>query len=151
MDRAAMIRRVRAYTRDLSSSIFRQVDITDFIQEGIDRIKGRIPQLKAMTDLTDDTMSPTLLPAEYHHLLPVYASARCFGQDERHYQASTLMNEFEIKLEELLGYISDGTIEIRDPDGNIVDVSLPAEYVKQAYFDDRGYDGDDDEGVNGVG
>lgn len=150
MNRGDMIRRVRSYTRDLSGSIFRTIDITDYINEGVDRIRSRIPQLKKMVSLDADNVVPSLLPSEYHYLIPVYASSRCFSQDERHYQASTLMNEFETKLEELFSDINEGVLPILDDAGNVVDTSLPSDYVKQVYFDDSESTDDIDLGVNGV-
>lgn len=116
MRRLEIIQRVRALTRDFSNSIFREQDIIDFINEGINRFKQVIPELNGLERLLAQQQEPTLIPDQYHHLLAVYSASRCFGQDERHYQATTLMNEFEAKLDELKQAIENGDIQIIDPD-----------------------------------
>ena len=116
-----LIRRVRTNTRDLTNSIFREQDIIDFINEGIERFQQIIPEFKGMTKLIDKNETVKLIPEEYHHLLAVYSTSRCFAQDERHYQATTLMNEFEIKLDKLKEDIDNGIIEIVDEDGNPIE------------------------------
>lgn len=87
-----------------------------------------------------------MIPEQYQHLLAVYAAARCFSQDERHYQATTLMNEFEIKLEEMKSLIESGQIVIKDP---VTGEAITDEYVMD-YVDLKPYWGKpivDDEGV----
>ena len=150
MNRGDLIRRVRAYTRDLSSSIFRNVDIVDFINEGGERIKSRVPQLVSMQDLLSDDQIPTPLPNQFHALLAVYSASRCFGQDERHYQSSTLMNEFETKLEEMIGAINNGEVIITDGSGNPIVTNNPIDYVTVEYFASNYGDDDIDPGVEGV-
>lgn len=150
MKRSDLIRRVRSNTRDLASSIFRQVDIVDFINEGIDRIKSRVHQLRAMPYLDSDDQEVTLLPSHYQYLLAVYATSRCFGQDERHYQASTFMNEFETKLDELFNDVNEGVVVITDPDGNPIESTNTIEYVKIVYFAKDNTEEDIDDGVEGV-
>lgn len=115
MKRLELIQRVRAYTRDLTNSIFREDDIVAFINEGINRFKQVIPELKSVPKLLTQNQEPIPIPEEYQHLLSVYGASRCFSQDERHYQATTLMNEFEIKLEELRQGIENGSIVLIDP------------------------------------
>lgn len=149
MNRADMITRVRSYTRDLSASIFRSIDVTSFINEGIDRMRSRISQLKPMIYLSADDEIPIYLPSEFHYLISVYAASRCFGQDERHYQSSTLMNEFETKLEELYAGINDGSVVILNASGVQVDTTGSVDYVKAVYYTEP-YGYDVDLGVNGV-
>lgn len=145
MLRSHIIARVRSNTRDFSNSIFRETDIVDFINEGIDRFKI-IPELKSMVYLLTTLQEPTLLPPEYHYLLAVYSTARCFGQDERHYQASTFMNEFEVKLEELKTGIDNGTIVITDENGDAVTSEIEIDYVNLTPYWNEG--GSDLEGVD---
>ena len=135
MQRTKLILRVRSLTRDFTNSIFRETDIIDFINEAIDRFKQTIPQLKSLTYLATPTSEPSLIPEQYQHLLAVYASSRCFGQDERHYQATTLMNEFEVKLEEMKGLIENGQLIIIDPTTN---EAVADEYVID-YVDTSAY------------
>jgi hypothetical protein len=162
MDRISLIARVRSITRDLSSSIFREIDITDYINEGIDRIKMVVPEMAGMLWLYGSSDEPILLPQQYHHLLALYSSSRCFGQDERHYQSSNYMNEFEQKLDEMKMKIESGELIIIDPATGIKLV-LNTDYaidfvVTNNYFASRSghidYDGyvlpdDVDEGVEG--
>lgn len=149
MTRAQLMARVRAYTRDFSNSIFREVDVVDFINEGIDRIKEVVPELANMKYLNANTDSPLYLPNQYHILLAIYSAARCFGQDERHYQATTFMNEFETKLEELRVKIENGDITIVDENGKEIVADLKTDYVRNVYFNDRTLI-DVDDGVEGV-
>lgn len=136
MDFTRMIERVRQYTRDTTSSIFREKDIMDFINEGIDRLKV-IPQLRKMNRLVGKNETPKYLPAEFCYLIPIYATARCFEQDERHYQAVQKMNEFEAKLEELRSLIESGEIVIKETDGTPIDLGdsfNDVDYVIDAYY-----------------
>lgn len=129
MNRTQIVQKVRALTRDFSNSIFREQDIIDFINEGIDRCKQIIPELRTMTHLLTSQQEIKLLPPQYHHLLAVYSTSRCFGQDERHYQASTHMNEFEVKMDELKTAIANGEIIIVDDSGNAIEVDVDVDYV----------------------
>lgn len=146
MKRVELIRRVRSFTRDFSNSIFREQDIIDFLNEGVSRIKQIIPELKGMERLLSNQQEVILLPEEYHHIIAVYATSRCFNQDERHYQAVNYMNEFEVKLHELEEKISNGDIVITDEDGNKVDSGTGSvDYVNlESYWGIRTHD---EEGV----
>ena len=115
MKRSELIRRVRSITRDFSNSIFREQDIIDYINEGINRFKQVIPIFKSVPKLLDQNQEPEPIPEEYQHLLSIYSASRCFMQDERHYQSTVLMNEFETKLDELKQAIENGDIVITDP------------------------------------
>jgi len=129
MNRLKIIQRVRSMTRDFTESIFRREDIHLWLNEGIDRFAQIIPQLQGLEHLLSDSAEPTLIPERYRHLLAVYAASRCFGQDERHYQASTYMNEFEVKLDELKTAIENGEVVIVDEDGNPITDEYKVEYV----------------------
>ena len=88
-----------------------------------------IPNLKSNTDEVE------IIPSQYQHLIAVYSASRCFSQDEQQYQASTYMNEFESKLDELLQKINGGEIVITDKDGNVLNTdNIPLDYVKNMYF-----------------
>lgn len=150
MNRNDLVARVRSLTRDLSNSIFRQQDIEAYINEGIDRFRQYITELTGMGYLNNPSDEPQLLPEQYHHLLAVYSTSRCFSQDENYYQATTFMNEFETKLDELRTRIEGGEIVIRNPDGSIVDRDNRVDYVEDTYFSKRYRKRDLDEGVEGV-
>lgn len=151
MNRLDLSKRVRSLTRDFSNAIFREQDIIDYINEGIDRIKQVIVEFEKMPYLLDNADIPTMLPGRYHHLLSLYSASRCFGQDERHYQASNFMNEFETKMDELRIGIEEGKIKIIDPDTNeVIEATYEPDYVTNNYYrtHQRGFDVD--KGVEGV-
>lgn len=138
MNRANLILGVRRLTRDFTNSIFREIDIIEFINEGINRFRQTIPQLKAMKQLTTNTVEVELLPDEYHNLIIMFASSRCYFQDERQYQASILMNEFESKLDELKNAIESGDVIILNTSGVKVEADLNIEYVEtESYWGDN--------------
>lgn len=145
--------RVRAYARDFNNSIFRKEDITAFLNEGIDRIIEVLPQLSNMAYLEGDEDVVQIIPREYNYLLAVYATARLFLQDERFYESTTYMNEFETKLDEFRTKVLNGEITLFDPTTNepLEPDTLPVDYVTDNYFFKRGQDLTDvDEGVEEV-
>lgn len=155
MDRTKLVSRVRTLTRDFANSVFREADIVDFIDEGIDRVAQVIPELVGLIHLPLATSVPTLIPERFQHLLSIYASSRCFYQDERHYQATNLMNEFEVKLDEFKGLVQSGDVVIVDGTGAAVEVTIPVDYVEtKSYWGDNHTvsftDDDLDLGVEGV-
>lgn len=130
MTRYDLVQRVRSLTRDFSNSIFREQDVQAFINESVDRFRQYIPEFSNMSYLTENTSVPDYLPQQYHHMLAVYCSSRCFSQDERHYQATTMMNEFESKLDELKAGIDGGSIIITDPEtGKAIVAEYEPDYV----------------------
>lgn len=144
MNRVQIVQRVRGLTRDFSNSIFREQDIIDFSNEAIDRMKQIIPELRTLNHLLTSQQEPKLLPSQYHHLIAVYATARCFGQDERHYQATTHMNEFEVKLEELRTAIENGEVTIIDDKGNEIHADADVDYVDmKPYWNESAREGVD--------
>lgn len=121
--------------RDESNTIYVKSFIVDQINEGIDRFKQLVPELKGMLYLNVDTDSPILLPLEYQHLLSIYACARCYEVDERHYEANKYMNEYEVKVSNLKDSIASGEIVILDPStGLAVVVDIQQDYVRNMYF-----------------
>lgn len=127
-----LIDRVRAYTRDITGSLFTQEDIIAFINEGIDRTK-RYRYFKDMPYLISLSDEPKYLPSEYHHLLAVYSASRCFTQDEQTYLAQQFMNEYEYKTQEMQQLIEDGDIEIQDYNA---DNNKTFDAVKNVYFEE---------------
>lgn len=137
MNKLALIKRVRNHTRDLSATIFRQEDIYEYFDEAVDRIAQVVPELQNMPYVVNNEEEPSLLPRQYHHLLATYAVGRAFGQDERHYQATTYMNEFEQKLDELRQNVENGIVKILDSTGNPVVVDSGEDYVVDNYFENE--------------
>lgn len=134
MNRLQLMQRARSLTRDLGNSFFREEDVVNYVNEGIERIKQRIPSLRQMPLLNDHLQKVDYLPEHWHHLIAVYCASRLCTHDERHYQAGTFMNEFETKLDELLADINNGDEIITDPDGNVVPLKPTDAYVKNNYF-----------------
>lgn len=132
--------RVRSYTRDFNESIYRKQDIDNYIIEACNRLRS-IPELLTMRDPTS-LNSPTILPNEYHYLIALYSASRCFFQDEQDYRAGTLMNEFELKMEELRSKIENGEIKLKDELGQEIkpDTSGAIDYIDDVYFEKFPYD-----------
>lgn len=130
-----LIQKVRRYTRDTTGSLFTQEDIADFCNEGIERMKQIITIFKDVPLLKSNTDEVQIIPKPYQHLIAVYSASRCFSQDEQQYQASTYMNEFESKMDELLKKIINGEIEIIDSNGNVIKLdSMEFDGVVNVYF-----------------
>ena len=134
MNRLEIINRVKKNTFDENSNTFKNDTIIDYINEGIDRITQVIVELNGMKYLTTDAMIPIYLPSNYHYLLSLYSTSRCFGMDERHYQATLNMNEFEVKLEELKMKIDNGDVIIVDEYGDEIVIDNKIDYVVDNYF-----------------
>lgn len=130
MNRTQLTTRAQVLMRDFGGSTFRPEDIHEFINEAIERCQQVIPELEGMVLLYEATDVPILLPLKWQHLLAVYAAARCQFLDERHYQATQLMNEFEFKLEELKGRIEAGEETITDAEGNVVTNDNAVDFVE---------------------
>lgn len=150
MNQVELVRRVRKLTRDVNSNIFLDTDIQDFVNEAIERVTQVIDELRNMTTLKLPLEEVILMPKTYHHLLALYGASRCFTQDERHYQASNLMNEFEFKLQELRNKILNGELVIVDADGLPITFKYTEDYVRNNYFLNRNNFVDVDNGVEGV-
>lgn len=129
MNRTQLISMVRSNARDFTNSIFRESDIILYINEGIDRVKQVIKECKPMVQLTSPTQSPIILPEEYHSLLALYSTSRCFSQDESSYRAVSFMNEFEAKLDELKQDVQSGDVVLVDGTGTEIESAYEPEYV----------------------
>lgn len=126
--------RIKSLTRDFDGVIFRDADLNMYINESIGRFQQVIPELKGMRKMRAAEEVPILLPEPYHHLIAIYGASRCFYQDERHYQASNLMNEFEEKLSEMKYMIESGDLDIIDEEGNVVVIEKRMDHVVNTYF-----------------
>jgi hypothetical protein len=134
MIRSQLVTRVRSLTRDFSGTTFRLEDVLDFLNEGIDRLRQLFPVFENMMFLDNDSDEPTLLPVPYHSVLALFATSRLFAQDDRAYQATTFMNEFELKIDELRVGIDEGRFVIKDLNGIALDNGNGAFYVEDNYF-----------------
>lgn len=128
-----LLAKVRRNLNDQDGNIFKQIDIEDYINESIDRFRSEVYFVDEDYLLTGED-EPVYIPKQYQHLIALYATARLFAQDERHYQASTFMNEYEVKFEEMIQSIESGQITITDADGEEVTASYEEDYVVNEYF-----------------
>lgn len=130
-------RLVRLYTRDENSYLFSDKTIQLFLNEAINRIK-QYKIFEGMVKLVLDDDEPVLLPERYHHMLALYASSRCFENDQRFYEAVERRNEFESLLEGLISEIQAGNIVItKIVDGEKVvveDTTNCLDAIKDVYF-----------------
>jgi hypothetical protein len=138
MNQIQLITRSRNLVRDLTNAFFREQDVVAYLNEGMERVGQVIPELVGMTPLGTHLQEVELMPKHYQHLLALYCAARLCTQDERHYQAATFMNEFEIKLAELADKIINGDIEILDEEGNLIYEQKAYGHVKNEYYNVRG-------------
>ena len=137
MNLNALINRTRGYVRDDIGALFKQEDITSWVNEGIDRVREVIYPLNKMVYLTGNSDEPILMPEEWHYLLALYSASRCSTQDEQEYRANNFMSEFEMKLAELKERIELGDIIIYDEDGNVLPPkanSGESDMVQNLYF-----------------
>ena len=140
-----LMQKTRRYTRDTTGALFPQEDIIDFCNEGIHRMKQIVFEFKDVNKLKSNNDEVNIIPVEYQHLISVYSASRCFSQDEQQYQASTYMNEFEVKMNELKNAIANGDVTLIDADGNVIKtVGIGGvDAVVDVYFNKRS-DGDVD-------
>lgn len=133
MNLITLVQRTRALLNDVNSTLFQESDIRSYVNEGIDRIQMVIPELHGIKHLSKNEDVPMRLPSRYHHLLVLYAVSRCSSIEQRHYEASLNMNEFETKLDQLLHEVNCGETEIQDEWGNGIYKGGKAHYVEDAY------------------
>lgn len=137
MNRKALVERTQVHLRDFQLTAFRQIDVIRYLNEGVERVMQIIPQFDDMETLEYDEQQPICLPKAYHHLLAVYATSRLFAQDDRFYQASTLMNEFESKIAQLYEDLIAGDVVAYDKEGKEIIFTGNIDYVTNEYYLDR--------------
>ena len=145
MTLADLLKLSRLHTRDLDSALFENSTCTIYINEGIDRLRQWKP-LRGMTYLKFSNDEPIILPSEYHYLLSLWCSSRCFDYDERFYEATEKRDEFENAFAQFRADVECGTITLVDGDGNPIDLSTDGDciidHVKDVYF--KNYERDED-------
>lgn len=132
-----LINRTRSYVRDDIGALFKQEDITSWLNEAIDRVREVIYPLNGMIALNGSSEEPLLMPNEWHYILALYSASRCSTQDEQEYRANNFMSEFEMKLLELKERIENGDIVILDADGKPIPVKSnlgDMDMVQNVYF-----------------
>ena len=138
MNRVDLTLRARSLLRDLSNTQFRETDVVNYLNEGIERIGQIIPELGNMGPLNTTMAEVQYLPKAWQHIIAIYGAARLATQDERHYQAGVFMNEFETKLELLHEQFQNGEVEFIDPvTGLPIIPRYMDDHVRNVYFDQR--------------
>jgi hypothetical protein len=97
----------RRILKDDTENVWTTLDIKAFINEAISMIRKTIPEY--FTDLTRVTNDNDIIKIDedFENLIPLFASARCFEQDEQNYRAVKNMNEFEARKGEMEQQILD--------------------------------------------
>lgn len=135
MNLSEIITLVRSHTRDFNETIFRREDIVRFSNQALDRFIEVIPKFDNIPYLVNNEDEVAIIPRQYQYLIAIFATARLFAQDERHYEAATFMNEFESKLAEFQTKLEAGEIKIIDPTtGEEIDTNLDVDFVKNDYY-----------------
>lgn len=129
-----LIAMTRLYTRDSNDQMFKNIIITAFLNQAIDRIT-QYKVFEGMAKFVNEGDVTTLLPLQYHYMLALFAASRCYDMDERFYEGTEKRNEFEQLLETLIGEIQAGNITVTDGLGNAVeDGTNVTDYVRDVYF-----------------
>lgn len=129
-----LITRARRNLNDKDSSIYERDDIVSYVNEAIDRMKD-IYVFQNEVYLSDNLDELDIIPTQYQYLLAVYATARCFSLDEQYYQATTFMNEFEVKRQEMIDAIESGELTVTDSLGVAITFDYESDAVENVYFD----------------
>lgn len=125
---ATAITDTRRHLKDTTENVWTDDDITYFINEAINIIrKVAVPYFDDLVEVVN-TSDTILIDNEFKFLIPIFASARCFEQDEQNYRATKQMNEFESRREEM-------EIKILDSDEYAELIAdLETDAVKDVYF-----------------
>jgi hypothetical protein len=133
------VARTRRYLKDVTTSVWSDEEIIDFVNEGILIIKRSIPEY--FYDLTEIFVKTEtiVLDDEYKFLPCIFAASRCFEQDEQHYRAVQRRNEFESMLgdmkEEIINsYKYEEKVAKSD---NPYATKLEMDYVVDVYFNNN--------------
>ena len=124
----------RRYLKDNTESVWTDDDITAFINEALMLIKADLPEF--FTDLEEviEDSDEILLPNTYKKLPCLFASARCFEQDEQNFRAVQKMNEFETRKLDMITQIMNSKEyqdKINDPENPYYETGI--DYVVDVY------------------
>lgn len=129
-----LIGMTRVYARDNNSFMFTDANITMFLNQAIDRL-AQYPIFKNMPYLSTEEPNVYFLPRQYHYILALFASARCYDSDERFYEGTEKRNEFEQFMDNMLAEIESGNLIIYDKDGIVVENTANyMDYVTDEYY-----------------
>ena len=130
----------RRHLKDNTQNIWTDADIKQFVNDAIALIRQAVPlyftTLYRVPYMQDDVESFDInIDEDYEMLIPLFASARCFEQDEQHYRAVQKMNEFETRLNVMVANIMESDeyaeilIALGDNGGGAID------YVRNVYHE----------------
>lgn len=129
-----LVRMTRVYCRDNNANMFADTNIIMFINQGIDRLK-QYKIFQNMPYVSNNNNEISYLPEQYHYLLALFASSRCYDTDERFYEGIEKRNEFESAFSDLINEIESGNVVITDESGNVIDAFQNyTDYVRDVYF-----------------
>lgn len=102
----------RRHLKDTTQNVWTDDDIKQFINDAIALIRKSVPlyfvNLYPVPYDDDGVQNFTInIDPDYELLIPIFASARCFEQDEQHYRAVQKMNEFESRKIDMVNEILD--------------------------------------------
>lgn len=129
-----LILMTRVYCRDNNTHMFTDDNIKMFLNQGIDRLRQyKVFDKMSYLENNDDVVN--FLPSQYHYLLALFASSRCYDTDERFYEGIEKRNEFESAFSDLINEIENNNVIITDDDGATVDDKPNyIDYVVDKYF-----------------
>jgi hypothetical protein len=133
------IKRTRRYLKDMTTSVWSDEEIIDFVNEGILIVKRSIPEY--FYDLVEVFVKTEtiVLDDEYKFLPCIFAASRCFEQDEQHYRAVQRRNEFESMLGDMKEEIINSykyEEKVAQSDNPYAD-KLEMDYVVDVYFNNN--------------
>lgn len=120
----------RRYLKDKTQSIWTDADITAFVNDAIRIVKNSLPLYFANLVPVSLPNDPIAINDNYGFLFGLYASSRCFEQDEQNYRAVQKMNEFENRRTEMINEILDSD-EYADL---LVQSGGTTDYITDAYY-----------------
>jgi len=134
------ITQTRHYLKDTTENVWTNVEIIAFIDEAIGIIKKTVPLwFTTLTRITNPTVTTAanlaqliVIDVDYANLISIFASARCFEQDEQFYRGVQKMNEFEARKLEMEDdiYASDEYAALLAASTTVTD-----EHVEDVYSD----------------
>lgn len=130
-----LISLTKLYVRDKNGYMFTSDECKLFINQGIDRLLQH-PIFKGMVHLEVPEDIPIILPEQYHYILALFASSRLYDIDERFFEGTQKRNEFEQLFNDLVNQVEDGMLELKDGDGNPLNVSDMYEWFKDYVVDE---------------
>ena len=100
---------VQRHLKDSTENVWTLTDIKASINESILVIKQALPEyFTTLVEVTNNT-DVIYIDNNYKNLIPLFASARCFEQDEQYYRATQKMNEFETRLQNAIDKIYESS------------------------------------------